>query len=288
VTRAPEGRRWLGLAGAIAGFSLHVHVLNLVFVPCLIGYVLADRSRRGWPGAALAFTVGAGLLLLGQQLRFGDPLETGRFGHYSEFVAPWEGLLAQAIAPGRSFLLYSPAVLLGLCGWAALRRRAPAALWFAVAVVVLRWVVISTRSDWFGGWGLGPRHLVPVIPVAMLGFAAAIEQAPAWRPSLRRAWWVALGLAATLSGWLAVHSIFEWMWRLLSDPRVGDRGLMHVSHWAPWASPIAGFAELRPDVLALGSMLLASLGHPGLLLGFVAIAVVAVVAGWRVVSALRS
>ncbi len=287
ITRSQTEGRWLWLAGAVAGFSLHVHVLNLVFVPCLIGYVLKVRPR-GALGGVIAFMVGVGLLVLGQYLRFGDALETGRLGYYSEFVAPWEGLAAQAVGPGRSFFLYSPAVALGLCGWVALRRRMPAVFWFAVAAVVLRWAVISTRSDWFGGWGLGPRHLVPVIPVAMLGFAAALEQLPAWRPWLRRAWWTALGLGAVLSGWLAVHSIFEWMWELMSDPRVGDRGLMHVSHWEAWASPIAGFAGLRPDVLALGSILLAKLGHPGLLLGFAAIAAVGIVAAWRVVGALRS
>jgi len=198
VTR---GGRWLWLAGAVAGFSLHVHVLNLVFVPCLFGYALLRGARRGGAGGLVALAIGGGLLLLGQQLRFGDPLETGRFGHYSEFVAPWEGLLAQAIAPGRSFFLYSPAVLLGLWGWAALRRRLPAVFWFAVAAIALRWLVISTRSDWFGGWGLGPRHLVPVIPVAMLGFAAALERLPDWRAWPRRAWWCGLGLGVHIEPW---------------------------------------------------------------------------------------
>ena len=288
---AGGGPGWLWLGGAIAGFSLHVHVLNLVFVPCLLGLVLWPTRGRDLRGA-LAWLVGCGLglalLLLGQWLRFGDPLETGRFGHYSEFVAPWEGLAAQLVAPGRSFLLYSPAVLLGLGGWAALRRRAPSVLWFAVMVIGLRWLVISTRSDWFGGWGLGPRHLVPVIPVAMLGFAATLERLPHWRPWARRAWWLALALGVALSCHLALHSIFEWMWQMVSDPRVGGRGLMTVSHWEAWASPIAGFCGLEPDVLARGAALLWQLGHPGLALVFGAIAGVGSAAAWRVIAALRA
>lgn len=281
------GPRWLWLGGAIAGFSLHVHALNLVFAPCLLGFALRTGGwrRPGVIGAALAFALGAGLLLLGQWLRFGDPLETGRFGHYSEFVAPWEGLVAQLVAPGRSVLLYSPALLLGLSGWGALRRRLPAVFWFAVAAIVLRLVAISTRSDWFGGWGVGPRHLVPVIPVAMLGFAAALERGRAgWR---RWAWWSGLAAGVLLSLHLALHSIFEWMWTLLSDPRVGGRGVMTVSHWEAWASPIAGYFGLKLDVLAVGAVLLARLGHPGLLICFLLVGVVGVVAGWRVVQALR-
>lgn len=284
------GPAWLWLGGAIAGFSLHVHALNLVFAPCLLGYALAVGGwrRRGPIGAALAFAALAGLLLLGQWLRFGDPLETGRFGHYSEFVAPWEGLAAQLIAPGRSLLLYSPALILGLFGWAALRRRLPAVTWFVVAVVAVRWLAISTRSDWFGGWGVGPRHLVPVIPVAMLGFAAACERVPTWKAGARRLWWGGLAAAMLLSLHLALHSIFEWMWLLLSDPRMGGRPLMPVSHWEAWASPIAGYFAIKLDVLAVGAVLLARLGHPGLLTGFLVVAVVGVVAGWRLVQALRA
>ncbi len=283
--RAGGGARWLWIGGAIAGFSLHVHVLNLVFAPCLFGHAVSRRG--GWFGWLVMFAIGAGALLLGQWLRFGDPLETGRFGHYSGFVPPWEGLVAQMVAPGRSFWLYSPAALLGLFGWPALRRRMPAVFWFAVAAIGLRWLAISTRSDWFGGWGLGPRHLVPVIPLAMLGFAAALEQLPRWRAGLRRAWWLGLGLGAALSLHLALRSIFEWMWRLVADPRVGARGVMHVSHWEAWASPIVGYAQLKTDVLAVGAALLWEHGHPGLLCVFAAVAIVGLVAGWRVVRALR-
>jgi hypothetical protein len=165
-----RGRAGCGWPGRSRGSRVHVHALNLVFVPCSRGYALAGGGGggAGWSGPGWRCDARGGLLLLGQWLRFGDPLETGRFGYYSEFVAPWEGLAAQVVAPGRSFLLYSPAVLLGLFGWAALRRRAPEVCWFAGAAILLRWAAISTRSDWFGGWGLGARHLVPVIPLAML------------------------------------------------------------------------------------------------------------------------
>ena len=289
--RAGRGARWAWLAGAIAGFSLHVHALNLVFVPCLLGYALTrERGRRalvGLAGLLALLGLGAGLLLLGQWLRFGDPLETGRFGHYSHFVAPWEGLAAQMIAPGRSFWLYSPAAGLGLLGWGALRRRLPAVFWFALAAIFLRWLAISTRSDWFGGWGVGPRHLVPVIPLAMLGFAAALERLPHWRPWARRTWWAGLGLGVLLSAHLALRSIFEWMFRLWFDPALSaGEATMNVAHWAAWASPIAGFFTIKPDVLSFGAMLLAEHGHPGLLGVFGAIALVGVAAAWRVLRAL--
>lgn len=160
--------------------------------------------------------------------------------------------------------------------------------WFAVAAIGLRWLTISTRSDWFGGWGVGPRHLVPVIPVAMLGFAAALERVAQWRAGWRRLWWSGLAVSVLVALHLALHSIFEWMWLLVADPRVGSRGVMSVSHWEAWASPLVGYFAIKLDVLAVGAVLLARLGHPGLLIGFGVVAVIGAVAGWRVLRALRA
>lgn len=283
--RSDGGRRWVWLAGAIVGFSLHVHALNVTFVPCIAGLAWAGRERRGLVGAAGLVALGAGLLLLGQWLRFGDPLETGRFGYYSHFVAPFEGLVAQLVAPSRSVLLYSPALALGLFGWAALRRRLPNVCWFVIAAFVVRWAVISTRSDWFGGWGLGSRHLVPVIPLVMLAFASTLEEVlPRWRS--RWLWWGGLALGVVFSGYLAVHSIFEWMWKLALDPRVVGQSL-GVIHWTLWGSPIVGFAGLKVDMLSRGAVLLAGLGHSGLLAVFAGVAVAGVGALGFVVRVVR-
>jgi len=284
--RTTRGRGWLWLAGAIVGFSLHVHLLNATFVPCIAGLALAGKERRGLVGAAGMVALGAGLLLLGQWLRYGDPFETGRFGYYSHFVWPWDGLAAQLVAPSRSVFLYSPALALGLFGWAALRRRMPAVCWFVVAAFVVRWAVISTRSDWFGGWGLGSRHLVPMIPLLMLGFAATLEEVlPRWR--MRIVWWIGLLVGVVFSGYLAVHSIFEWMWRLALDPRVVGQTLW-VTHWTLWGSPIVGFSGLKVDMLSRGAVQLARLGHSGLLVAFIGVAVVGVGGLVRVVRVVRS
>lgn len=301
--------RRLWLAGAAAGLLVHVHVLGVVAWPCLAGYALGPgllrrkrqdsdsgfiraclkelaAGRRGYVGAGLLAAAGLGLLLLGQWLRFGAMLETGRFGHYSAWTWPWTGLWAQMVAPGRSFWLYSPAAALGLVGGlGAALRRAPAATWFALAVLASRWLVVSGRTDWYGGWSLGSRHLVPAIPLVMIGFAGAIEGLGLRRRAVQRGFWVGLGLAAVLMGYLATHSMFEWMMRLTGDPRAQGQ-MLAVSHFAPWASPIAGFWQLQPDVLALGAIRLARLGHWGPLLGFAVVGTIGAGAAMRVAQVL--
>lgn len=294
--------RRLWLAGAAAGFLPHVHVLGVTAWPCLAlyawmvglgdsakegGWALLRRQRRGWIGASLLALLGLGALLVGQWLRFGDPLETGRQGLYSAWTAPWTGLWAQMVAPGRSFWLYSPAALLGLVGMAAAWRRAPAAVVLALGLLATRWAVVSARTDWWGGWGVGPRYLVPVIPFVLVGFAAALEELPRRRRWVRRLFWAGLVVGVCVTAHLATHSIFEWMSALMRDERLGGRPYLEVSHVAPWASPIAGFFALKVDMLSVGAWRLALLGHPGLLVGFLAVGALGLAGALRVARALR-
>lgn len=280
--RASAGSRWLWIAAVAAGFAPHVHVLNLSAWPCLLGYVLWPlwreggraalvRARRPLVVAVAIALVGVALLGLDQHLRFGSPLETGRLGRYSDFVAPWIGLVALLVAPGRSLFVYAPAVTLGLFGLGELRRRLPTIAAFALAMVALRWLTISTRSDWFGGWALGPRHLVPVLPLAILPLAALWQRFfTTMRPG-GRALVIAGHLAAVaVSAYLSAYSIFEWMFKLSVDPEISASGqrMIDLSHWWPSASPLAGYHTLKTDLLIVGAGHLAERGDPSLLIAF--------------------
>ncbi len=291
-----EGARWLWLAAAVACLSGHVHVLNLSALPVLFLYALGPSWRQGgaarlwaerrlWGVALCVGCVALASLGLSHYLRFGSPCQTGRFGIYSHVVPPWIGLAAFLVAPGRSLFLYAPAVTLGLAGAAALRRRLPDVARLALAMVVIRALVIATRSDWYGGWALGPRHLIPVLPFAILPLAVLWEAWPGWR----RAPKVALALlqlgAVAVTLYLSLFSIVEWMFHLSRDPAIRSQvPYMQASHWWPSASPLAGFYTLKVDVLSVGAWRLAERGHWGLVLIFAAIAALAVgasIALWR-------
>jgi len=273
-------RPWAWAAGALAGFAAHVHVLNLVALPCLLGYGLApllrDRSlalrhRAALVGALALAIAGLALVALGQWWRFGDPFETGRYDHYSWWIAPGLGLVALLVGPGRSLFVYSPALVLALFGGRALVRRVPAAAWCAFAIVVTRLLFVALRSDWWGGWAIGPRYLVPVIPFALLPLACVLERARAWSHTHKALLAAALLACVALELHLALHSIFEWMLHLsgLGTPQLG---YLVRSHWWPSASPLVGFATLPIDTLSNGALLLARHGHPGPWRMFLAIA----------------
>lgn len=265
-------RRWLWAGALLVGLSAHVHVLNLIAIPGYLIYTFMPlrregalvRERAAWSGALALGAATVAALGWSHYARFGDPWQTGRYDHYSHFIVPSAGLLAMLVGPGRSVVLYSPAAGVGLLGWRDALRRIPDAAWFAIVVVITRWVFVATRSDWWGGWAIGPRYLVPVVPLLLLPLPFVLARA--WRRGRKAVLGVvvALGVGVLLQAHLAAHSIFEWMLGLTTT------GTFHMSylersHWLPSASPIVGFFGLPPDMLSIGAVRLAQHGHPGLL-----------------------
>lgn len=307
--RNGEGSTHAAVAGLVAGLSVHAHILNVLALPCLLGYaVLPDRARWSEPAwrrdVLLALGLaGLGLALLGlsQWLRFGSPFETGRHHYYAHFVAPWEGLAAQLVAPGRSIFLFAPGLALGLFGLASpeLRRRLAPELWLVLAVFVTRLLFVSTRSDWYGGWSLGPRYLAPVLPLAAPLVMGVLED------GARRPWFVRVAIGAWLvssgivCGWLAMHSSSEHMHLLLTEH--GAPEFYARSHWTWRDSPFGHYARMdwpmlrawrargvlpalvfnKLDVMWVGAYRLRLAGHPGLWRVALTAASIAVVAAWR-------
>jgi hypothetical protein len=266
---------------------VHIHVLNLLAIPCLAGYALVplyreragSRERAAWLGALALGLLGPALLGLTQAMRFGSPWETGRYDHYGYFVDPLPGLVGQLVGPGRSLLLYSPALLLALLGWRRVLPRHRAAAWMVIALFVVRWVFVSARSDWWGGWGIGPRYLVPLIPLLLLPLAEVFEGLRTASVRKRVAMASAVLLCVAVELHLALHSIFEWMLRLTSTS-TAQMDYLTRSHWVPSASPLVGFFSLPPDVLVWQAWQLSEHGHPGpwrIYLGLLGIGLVAAV-----------
>jgi hypothetical protein len=261
----PSRPAWAWLAAGAAALSLHTHLLNVLALPVLCAWLWwplrregrVAAERRAWLGAVVIVGLGGATLALSHALRFGSPLETGRYDHYSWFVVPFEGLAAILVAPGRSLWLYSPALLVALPGVRRFFSRHRDIACVALALVIVRWVFVACRSDWWGGWSVGSRYLVPVLPFLLLPLAEVVERA---RGARRVAVHLALATAAVAELWLSLHNIAEWMMKL----RLRDgEAYLQRSHWWPSRSPYVGFSELAPDTLVHGALRLRAHGHPG-------------------------
>jgi hypothetical protein len=260
------GRGWLWGAAALVGWSSHIHLLNVIAIPAFIGYAVVpawDRRRPlagTWAIAAMLGALGLAALGYSHAVRFGSPFESGRHGLYSHFVVPGLELLALLVSPGRSLWFTSPILLGALLGWRRFRSRVPAAAWFCAALVATRVLFVATRSDWWGGWAIGPRFLLPMLPFALVPVAAAWDSGGR---RMRAGLLALLVFSVALMGHLAQHSIVEWMQALYTNTP-DDPGYLWVSHWTLQGTPAWGFTTLEPDLLRVGAARLHERGHPGL------------------------
>jgi len=238
--------------GAFLAVSAKLGVLPLV-IACL--GAAGFRRPRAWlvPGIGVAAALaGHGLYNV---LRFGTPFETG-YGAQASLGAFSTPLLVGAygllLSSGKGLAWFAPFTWLAPLGVAAMvrsRQHSDAARrgddvrragWAIVAAWAVGLVVYGRFQHWGGDGSWGPRYLVPLLPLAAVAVAFALEGASRWRRRL--AWALGLaGLLVTLGGvgiyfgaQMREAGDFPYT-RALEDPR-----FMESSHWNPRFTPIAG------------------------------------------------
>jgi hypothetical protein len=177
--------------GLLLGLATTAHITAILFAPFFLVW-----AWRGGRRSAAAFCVGmAGPLLAlaaWNSFRFGSVFQTGRTVHaelglsmgYGAFVTPWKGLAGLLISPGKGLLLYCPFVLVAILGLRQFGRTHRGLAGLVAACFLFRLLFIASRSDWHGGFCLGPRYLVMALPLLVLPLAAVVEH--------RRGRWLAL------------------------------------------------------------------------------------------------
>lgn len=205
-------------AGVLIGLSVATHVTAILFAPFFLA-VTASSPGRDRGGRAVAYALGFGVVAVALGWhdldRFGSVLETGRFADpvraadlaYGEWVAPWRGLYGLTVSAGKGILLYCPIVLLGFVGWPSLHRRSRLLSWTLGGAAVTRLAVIASRSDWHGGFCIGPRLLLMIVPFLLVPLACWVAEKP------RRAWPVAgaVSVAAVEQAYLALAEPFRFL-----------------------------------------------------------------------------
>jgi hypothetical protein len=193
-------RRGLALAFG-AGFAAGGAVLSefpAVLLAAAIGvYALRALGVRG----ALAFAAGgivpAVVLAAYNAACFGDPFHLGyqslANAHFAEgvgggllgFHAPSLGVMAElTLFEFRGLLPLSPFLVLAVPGlWWMARAPALRRLGALCAVSLLGLIVLMSGFPfWNGGAAMGPRHLVPVLPFAIVAVAVSIDRVIAVLP----------------------------------------------------------------------------------------------------------
>lgn len=232
--RAP----WAAGCLALAAGSLAVKISAAGALPVFVLALLWDANKRRlaltWRRAALLAVAGAAAAAAVAMLyaaRYQQPLPVDEF----LWRYPWKQALAAAygllISPVKGILFFSPIMVAAAIGWPGLIRRRPAAAWLTIGLTLSLLYVYGQAPQWHGGhvvWG--PRFLVPLLPLLMLPYGAALENERPWA-RLWVAGWSAVGLVVQFAAGTASWSDAVWQFvpAYVGEDLVGLDGI-------PWYS----------------------------------------------------
>jgi hypothetical protein len=178
-------------AGVSLGLAAATHITAILFAPFFLAYAVYSAKKQNTKKTLLLdtaiYSTGLGLLLIllayYNFYRFGDIFETGRgvsdsaraLG-YGTFVSPWRGLWGLLFGAGKGLLVYCPVIILAIISWPSFHRKYPVLSTILIATALTRLIFIASRTDWHGGFSIGPRYMVPLIPFLMLPIGEYIKE----------------------------------------------------------------------------------------------------------------
>jgi hypothetical protein len=209
------------LAGFLLGYSVLTEYPTLLIAAILFVYALYTLWRKNettkifW--LMLSAAICAGVLLLYNKTLFGSPFDLGynhselwTKQHSSGFVSltfpRLDALFGIFFGVFRGLFFYSPITLLAVAGfWFWFRsKKFRAELWATITSLFSFALFNASSVMWWGGWGIGPRYLLPALPFAGLAIAFALHSSRAMtRIALPLALW---SLVVTWSVTLAEQS----------------------------------------------------------------------------------
>jgi len=193
-------------AGTTVALMLLYRFPSVVALPGLGLYLLWSVSRRCAPGFGLGtmaagarqilpfvIAVAAALALHTwvNYVKFGVVSLTGGYAERGFSTPLRTGLYGLLLSPGDSIFLFAPLLLLTPWTVPKFRRCHPAETYLILFLTASYLVFYGTFESWHGLWSaLGPRYLVPVVPLLLLTLGSWAEHIG------RRSWLVIAPLAA--------------------------------------------------------------------------------------------
>lgn len=226
-TGTPRARLLVITASVLLAIAGLTKVTSLVFTPGFVIAVLCERSQPWRSRVSVALTLAAGIacavaIHVGWNIfRFNQPFDFGYNWALEtipqlpprQFLAADipRGLVVLLLSPGKSIIVWAPALLLALAGSKRFFRGEPAAGIGIASTTALGLIFFAAYLFPEGGYAHGPRNLVPILPLMLLPAGGRDSRWPA-------SWLFACATVGITVAWLAVSVSF------LEDQGLGDLG----------------------------------------------------------------
>jgi len=182
VGTRPLSTRSLLAIGLLLGYSVITEYPSVLIVGILFLYAcycLNNRWRIGWV-ILIGSLIAAGWMTYNAVV-FGSPFELGYSHselwaeqHHTGFMSltwpHWKALWGITFSPFRGLFVLSPMLLLAIPGfilwWSSGEHRPE--FWVALTSVLAMFLFNSSSIMWWGGFTIGPRYLLPMLPFMVL------------------------------------------------------------------------------------------------------------------------
>jgi hypothetical protein len=208
LTRArPLSTRALLVLGLLLGYSVVTEYPSVLIVGVLFLYAwygLQERRRIAW--VVLSGALIATAWMVYNNAVFGSPLELGYSHselwteqHHTGFMSltwpRWEAVWGITFGAFRGLFLLSPLLLLAVPGFVLWHRSGEQRpeFWVALTSVGAMFLFNASSIMWWGGFAVGPRYLLPMLPFLALPIVFVLREG-------RERRWVK-GLCVILCAW---------------------------------------------------------------------------------------